>query len=65
MASPGYNCMFSAVAGASDAVMTCTEVRAANTNAGCPMYNSEQEECNFAGWFASRVRAEWKDPDTA
>ena len=45
MAAPTYNCPFSATGGGTDYVMTCTEVRAANTNADCPFYNSVDEEC--------------------
>lgn len=40
MAAPGYNCPFSA-GGAS--IVTCTNVRSANTNAGCPFYDAQNE----------------------
>jgi hypothetical protein len=48
MAAPAYNCPFSATAGSTDYAMTCTEVRAANTNAGCPFYDATAEDCGIA-----------------
>lgn len=48
MAAPTYNCPFSAVAGSTDQIMTCTEVRAMNTDAGCPLYSTVHEDCTLA-----------------
>ncbi len=50
MASPTYNCPFSANAAgaaAADDSLTCAQLLALNASAGCALYNKEQEECNF------------------
>jgi len=48
MAAPTYNCPFSANAagaGSADDALTCAELLALNTNAGCPLYKQQEEEC--------------------
>lgn len=62
MAAPGYNCPFSAVAGSTDYVMTCTEVRAANTDAGCPFYDAKNEHCALAEFAHREARIGQVDP---
>jgi hypothetical protein len=58
MPDPTYNCPFSANAsgaGSSDDVLTCAELLALNTNAGCPLYNQEQEECQLRLFFGRDI----------
>jgi len=50
MSAPTYNCPLSANAagaGSSDDVLTCAELLALNTNAGCALYDTKSEECMF------------------
>ena len=56
MAAPTYNCPFSATGGATEYVMTCADIQAANTAAGCPLYDATREHCTFALALHTTVR---------
>ena len=60
MSAPTYNCPFSA---ASATIVTCTTVRAANTDAGCPFYDAANEHCTLAEMAHREARVGHVDPD--
>lgn len=63
MSAPTYNCPFSAASDQSDDCLTCAEVLALNTNAGCALYNTHDEECYLRQYYQGRSeRWEYANP---